>query len=86
MYGCRGAPQMAAQRAIRNPYGDLIMEELIKGLVTKVGLSEDKAKEVATFLQSNAAQVPKWLASSGVADKLPGGVADKLGGFLGGKK
>ena len=60
------------------------MEELLKGLMSKVGLGEDKAKDVIRFLQDNASEVPKWLASSGIADKLPGGIGSALGGLFGG--
>ncbi len=62
------------------------MEDLLKGLMSKVGLGEDKAKDVIRFLQEHADEVPKWLASSGIADKLPGGIGSALGGFLGGDK
>lgn len=60
------------------------MEDLLKGLMNKVGLGEDKAKDVIRFLQEHADEVPKWLASSGIADKLPGGIGSALGGLLGG--
>lgn len=59
------------------------MEELLTQLVSKVGLSEDQAKQVVAFLQENADKIPGWLGQAGlegVADKLPGG----LGGLLGG--
>ena len=60
------------------------MDELIQGLVAKVGLDEETAKKVFTFLQENADSIPSWLTSSdlakGVMDKIPGG----LGGLLGG--
>lgn len=56
------------------------MEEFIQGLVKKVGLSEEKAKEVVEFIKSNADKIPELLKSTGIADKLPKG----LGGLLGG--
>lgn len=60
------------------------MEELITGLMEKVGLSREKAEKVAEFLSENAEKVPEWLGKSDIAkkygSKLPGG----LGGMFGG--
>ncbi|HWN72075.1 MAG TPA: hypothetical protein VNM90_30760 [Haliangium sp.] len=65
------------------------MEELINGLVSKVGLDKNMAEKVVAFLKEHADDVPKWLASAGVgsslAGRLPGGLGDALGGFLGKK-
>lgn len=65
------------------------MEELINGLVAKVGLNKDMAEKVVAFLKEHADEVPKWLASAGVgsalAGHLPGGLGNALGGFLGKK-
>jgi len=55
------------------------MEEMIAKLVEKVGLSEDNAKKVADFVAEHIDDIPGWLGKAGIADKLPGGVADKLG-------
>jgi hypothetical protein len=64
------------------------MDELINGLVTKVGLDEATAKKVVTFLKENATQLPALLANNETAkslvDKLPGGVGSMLGGLFGG--
>ena len=57
------------------------MEEMIEGLVTKVGLSKEQAKKVADFLTENASKVPEWLQSDTVKNlgkKLPG----PLGGMF----
>lgn len=58
------------------------MEEMITGLVKKVGISEDQAKQVLAFLKENAHKVPEWIGSNemakGVVDKLPGGLGDML--------
>ena len=58
------------------------MDELIKGLVAKAGLSEEQAAKVIEFLKENASNLPAWLGSGdikgAIADKLPGG----LGGLL----
>lgn len=60
------------------------MEELISGLVQKVGLSREKAEQVAEFLASNAEKVPQWLGKSDMvkeyAEKLPGGIGGMFGG------
>jgi hypothetical protein len=55
------------------------MEDFIEGLVAKVGLDRATAEKVVAFVKEHADEVPKWLASSGLADKLPGGLGDKLG-------
>jgi len=56
------------------------MEDLIKGLMTKVGLSKEQAEKVADFLQDNASKVPEWLGKSdtlkNLGKKLPGGLGD----------
>ena len=54
------------------------MEDFIKGLVEKVGISEEQAAKVIDFLKENADKVPALLASSGVKDKLPGGLGNLL--------
>ncbi len=54
------------------------MDQLISQLVAKVGLDEAQAQQVANFIREHADEIPKWLAQSGLADRLPGG----LGGFL----
>ena len=55
------------------------MEELIAQLVAKVGLDEDIAKKVAEFIKEHADDIPGWIGKAGLADKLPGGLAEKLG-------
>ncbi len=60
------------------------MEELVSQLIAKVGLDEATAQKVVAFLQENAAELPKMLASTGLADKLPAGLGDSLPGGLGG--
>lgn len=56
------------------------MEEMIQGLVTKCGLSEEQAKTVYDYLVENGPQVTQWLSDSGMKDKIK----DKLPGGLGG--
>ncbi len=62
------------------------MEELIQNLADKVGLDRATAEKVADFIKDNASSIPGWIASSGLADKLPGGLGDQIAGFLGGEK
>ncbi|HEY8145070.1 MAG TPA: hypothetical protein VIG06_20460 [Kofleriaceae bacterium] len=56
------------------------MEDLIKGLMTKVGLSKEQAEKVANFLEENASKVPEWLGKSdtlkNLGKKLPGPLGD----------
>lgn len=56
------------------------MEELIKGLMSKVGLSKEQAEKVADFLEENAHKVPEWLGKSdtikNLGKKLPGPLGD----------
>ena len=58
---------------------------LVAQLKAKAGLDEAQAKQAADVVENLLKEHgPKLL--SGVADKLPDGIADALGGFLGGKK
>ena len=50
------------------------MDELMNGLVEKVGLDKATAEKVIDFLKNNASEIPAMLAKAGVADKLPGGI------------
>lgn len=36
------------------------MQDMINGLMEKVGLSEDKAKQVVEFFKENASKIPGW--------------------------
>ncbi len=59
------------------------MEEFITEMVAKVGISQEQAQGVISFLKENAEKIPDLLSSDaldGIKDKLPGG----LGGLLGG--
>jgi hypothetical protein len=58
---------------------------LVAQLKAKAGLDDAQAKQAADVVENLLKEHgPKLL--SGVADKLPDGIADALGGFLGGKK
>ena len=60
------------------------MEQLIEQLSSKVGLDQATAEKVADFIKDHISDIPGWIASSGLADKLPGGLGDKLTDMLGG--
>lgn len=62
------------------------MEEFIQNMIAKVGIDEATARKVMDFIQENAGQLPGLIASSGITDKLPGGIGDALEGFLGGEQ
>jgi hypothetical protein len=65
------------------------MDQLIKLLQEKTGISDDQAKNVANFIQEHIHELPKMLGGD-VGKKLEqgglGGVMDAAKGFLGGKK
>ncbi len=50
------------------------MQELIEKLMSKVGLDEGTAEKVADFIKEHADDIPGWVASAGLKDKLPGGL------------
>jgi len=54
-------------------------------LVSKVGIDRETAQKVADFIRDHAADIPKWIGQSGLADKLPGGLGDAVSGYLGGE-
>jgi hypothetical protein len=59
------------------------MEQLIDQLVEKVGIDRSVAEQVSKFIQEHMHEIPGWLGQaglSGLADKLPGGLGDLLGG------
>lgn len=55
------------------------MDEFIQKMVDKVGIDKGTAEKVMAFLKDHADDAVKYLQSSGIADKLPGGLGDKLG-------
>jgi hypothetical protein len=55
------------------------MDEFIQKMVDKVGIDKGTAEKVMAFLKDHADDAVKYLQSSGISDKLPGGVGDKLG-------
>ena len=55
------------------------MEDFVNKMVEKVGIDKATAEKVVAFLKDHAEDAVKYLQSSGMADKLPGGLGDKLG-------
>ena len=55
------------------------MEDFVNKMVEKVGIDKATAEKVLAFLKEHADDAVAYLQKSGVADKLPGGLGDKLG-------
>jgi hypothetical protein len=55
------------------------MEDFVNKMVEKVGIDKSTAEKVMAFLKDHADDAVKYLQSSGIADKLPGGLGDKVG-------
>ena len=55
------------------------MEDFIAKMTEKVGIDKATAEKVVAFLKDHADDAVTLLQCSGVADKLPGGLGDKLG-------
>ncbi len=58
------------------------MEEFIQKLVDKVGIDKATAEKVIAFLKDHSEEAMELLAKSGIKNKLPGGLGDKLGGLF----
>ncbi len=56
------------------------MDEFINQMVAKVGIDKATAEKVVSFLKEHADELPKLIAQSGFADKLPGPLGDLFGG------
>lgn len=61
------------------------MDELINGMCSKVGISQDQARQVVDYLKQNADKLPQLLGSSGIGGKL-GDLGSKFGFGGGGSK
>jgi hypothetical protein len=55
------------------------MDEFLNKMSEKVGIDKATAEKVMAFLKDHADDAVKYLQSSGIADKLPGGIGDKIG-------
>lgn len=58
------------------------MEEFLQQMTDKVGIDRATAEKVVAFLKDHAEDAMNLLSTSGVKDKLPGGLGDKLGGLF----
>jgi hypothetical protein len=58
------------------------MEEFAEQMSEKVGIDKETANKVIEFLKDHADDAIALLSKSGVADRLPGGLGDKLGGLF----
>ena len=58
------------------------MEDFINKMVDKVGIDKATAEKVVAFLKDHASDALALLEKSGIKDKLPGGLGDKLGGMF----
>jgi hypothetical protein len=55
------------------------MEEFIAKMADKCGIDHATATKVVDFLKEHAHEAIPLLEKSGVMDRLPGGLGDKLG-------
>jgi hypothetical protein len=58
------------------------MEEFAEKMSEHVGIDKATALKVIEFLKDHAEDAVALLSKSGLADKLPGGLGDKLGGLF----
>ena len=58
------------------------MEEFAEKMADKVGIDKETANKVIEFLKDHAEDAVALLSKSGIADKLPGGLGDKLGSLF----
>lgn len=58
------------------------MEEFVQKMVATVGIDRATADKVIAFLKDHADEAANLLSKSGLKDKLPGGLGEKLGGLF----
>jgi hypothetical protein len=58
------------------------MEEFIQKMVDKVGIDRATADQVIAFLKDHSEDAIQLLSKSGLKDRLPAGLGDKLGGLF----
>ena len=58
------------------------MEEFADKMSEQVGIDKATANKVIEFLKDHADDAVALLSQSGIADRLPGGLGDKLGGLF----
>ena len=55
------------------------MEDFVQKMIDKTGIDKDQAHKVIEFLKDHADEAVAYIQKSGVLNKLPGGLGDKLG-------
>jgi hypothetical protein len=55
------------------------MDDFVQKMVDKVGIDHATANKVIEFLKEHASDAIHYLEKSGLADRLPGGLGEKLG-------
>jgi len=58
------------------------MEEFLQNMIDKVGIARASAENVLALLDDHAGYAVTLRSTSGLTDRLPGGLGDKLGGRL----
>ena len=58
------------------------MDEFAEKMADKCNIDKDTANKVIEFLKDHADDAIALLSKSGVADRLPGGLGDKLKGLF----
>lgn len=58
------------------------MEEFINKMVEKIGIDKATAEKVVNFLKDHSDEAAELFAKSGLKDKLPGGIGEKIGGLF----
>jgi hypothetical protein len=54
-------------------------DDFVAKMSDKVGIDKSTAMKVVAFLKDHADEAVEYLKKSGLADKLPGGLGEKLG-------
>jgi hypothetical protein len=54
------------------------MDDIINGLCSKAGISQEQARQVVDYLKQNADKLPQLLGQAGVGGKL-GEIGSKFG-------
>lgn len=54
-------------------------DDFVAKMSDKVGIDKSTAMKVVEFLKDHADEAVEYLQKSGIANKLPGGLGDKLG-------
>jgi hypothetical protein len=58
------------------------MDEFLQKMQDHCGIDKSTAEKVIEFLKEHSGDAIKYIESSGIADRLPGGLGDKLKGLF----